>query len=247
MNGEAVDKIAELARLDLENQTTEINGQIYSAYKLDRVPEYCPKVATVEVTTLGGFADFINANKEGIMYEEYFVHVVNHRSVMLYSKPTGEDKGREIPVAAHVDTELEKFHFGEFIEGEMFIIKLVSLFQSTDDLERLMSYTAKVDIGEGITLSDDGVTQSAKVERSISGALTDNNKAPSMVELKPYRTFREIDQPESRFLFRMQAGRSGGVECALFEADGGAWRIDAMKRINIELVNMLPTDLDIFS
>jgi len=53
-----------------------------------------------------------------------------------------------------------------------------------------------------------------------------NIKVPNPVVLAPFRTFREIAQPESKFVFRMQQG----PRCALFEADGGAWRLEAMKR-----------------
>ena len=47
-------------------------------------------------------------------------------------------------------------------------------------------------------------------------------KVPNPVTLRPFRTFIEVEQPESKFIFRM---REGG-RCAIFEADGahGSWR-----------------------
>ena len=39
----------------------------------------------------------------------------------------------------------------------------------------------------------------------------------------------EVEQPETQYIFRMQD--KGGIQCALFEADGGAWGILAMDRI----------------
>lgn len=44
--------------------------------------------------------------------------------------------------------------------------------------------------------------------------------------LKPYRTFREMDQPESPFVLRVWKDNEG-VRLAVFEADGGAWKIKA--------------------
>lgn len=38
-------------------------------------------------------------------------------------------------------------------------------------------------------------------------------------------------QPESQFVFRMKEDKYDGVQCALFEADGGAWRLVAMENI----------------
>jgi hypothetical protein len=58
---------------------------------------------------------------------------------------------------------------------------------------------------------------------------------PNPVVLAPYRTFPEIAQPESKFIFRMQTGPTA----ALFEADGGAWRNEAMGRIKAWLEEQL--------
>lgn len=62
---------------------------------------------------------------------------------------------------------------------------------------------------------------------------------PSPVRLKPYRTFTEVDQPESDFVFRMKEDKYDGVQCALFEADGGAWKLHAMESIQEYLEEQL--------
>lgn len=58
---------------------------------------------------------------------------------------------------------------------------------------------------------------------------------PNPVTLAPYRTFPEIEQPKSKFIFRMQSGPTA----TLFEADGGAWRNEAMKNIKVWLKTAL--------
>ena len=50
---------------------------------------------------------------------------------------------------------------------------------------------------------------------------------PNPVALVPFRTFIEVEQPESKFVFRVKDGPQMG----LFEADGGEWRLAAMLRI----------------
>lgn len=47
-------------------------------------------------------------------------------------------------------------------------------------------------------------------------------------------------QPESRFIFRM---REGG-KCAIFEADGGAWKLEAKKNIYNYLAEQLEGNID---
>ena len=45
-----------------------------------------------------------------------------------------------------------------------------------------------------------------------------------------------MGQPESQFVFRMTEDKYDGVQCASFEADGGAWRLKAMENIKEYLV-----------
>lgn len=52
-------------------------------------------------------------------------------------------------------------------------------------------------------------------------------KAPNPVTLRPYRTFSEVEQPSSEFIFRINQL----ANMALFEADGGKWRLDAINNI----------------
>ncbi|MDD3140742.1 MAG: hypothetical protein PHX08_17475 [Lachnospiraceae bacterium] len=61
---------------------------------------------------------------------------------------------------------------------------------------------------------------------------------PNPVTLRPYRTFTEVTQPESQFIFRMKDGREC-LLCGLFEADGGAWNKVAMDNIKKYLSNEL--------
>ena len=45
--------------------------------------------------------------------------------------------------------------------------------------------------------------------------------------LRPFRTFQEVEQPESEFLLRMD--EEGNI--GLFEADGGMWKLTARQTI----------------
>lgn len=55
-----------------------------------------------------------------------------------------------------------------------------------------------------------------------------------------------MEQPESQFVFRMKEDKYDGVQCALFEADGGAWRLNAMANIKAYLAHEL-NDLEQFT
>lgn len=80
-------------------------------------------------------------------------------------------------------------------------------------------------------------TQKATVKTGVASKA--DAVIPSPVRLKPYRTFTEVDQPESDFVFRMKEDKYDGVQCALFEADGGAWKLHAMESIQEYLEEQL--------
>lgn len=88
------------------------------------------------------------------------------------------------------------------------------------------------------TIGDDGVSQSVVAKMGV--ATVGNVKVPNPVLLKPYRTFVEVEQPESNFIFRMRKG----PECALFEADGGAWKLEAIDNIKEYLTAELAEEIE---
>lgn len=53
-------------------------------------------------------------------------------------------------------------------------------------------------------------------------------EVPSPAVLRPFRTFLEVEQPESQCVFRINERGS----CALFEADGGLWKYHAKESIH---------------
>jgi hypothetical protein len=63
---------------------------------------------------------------------------------------------------------------------------------------------------------------------------------------KPYRTFRDIEQPISKFLLRLKLIDTDGhiVGVCLYEADGGRWRNTAVQAIK-EFLNKELEDMGI--
>ena len=107
---------------------------------------------------------------------------------------------------------------------------LQSVFQDGDDRDLLLRFAGTVENGTVTQYGDDGVSQKATIKTGI--ASKGDALVPNPVKLRPFRTFLDVEQPESQFIFRMRDNeRYGGVDCALYEADGGAWKIQAMKKI----------------
>ena len=162
-----------------------------------------------------------------------FLHVVSPTKVELFS---ALDADRERESLVQVTAELPEFRFGEFIDHDAFCIALQSIFINNEDRETLTKFAGTVENGTVEQYSDDGISQKATIKTGI--ASKGDAIVPSPVKLRPYRTFLEVEQPESEFIFRMR-NSGAGVQCALFEADGGAWRNQARKNIYNYLVDRI--------
>lgn len=75
----------------------------------------------------------------------------------------------------------------------------------------------------------------------ILSAITtkDNVLVPNPVNLIPYRTFLEVEQPASDFVFRVSEGRCGAPVFKLVAADGGVWKSQAVANVKAYLVEAL--------
>ena len=77
----------------------------------------------------------------------------------------------------------------------------------------------------GLSSVDNGISQEVSVR--TGAVLKEQQTVQPIVRLQPYRTFLEVEQPASDFLLRLdKEGRP-----ALYEADGGAWKLEAKRSI----------------
>lgn len=236
---ETIEKIEELVKEASANMT--LDGKVWSTRRYERVL-FEPLPDPMNVSTLSGFADFITANIDRITLTDVAAMVRGPEKVSLVSKLQGEKLDRATYITASVDSSLKQFQFEKYIETEQFIVTLRSMFEQSKDLDKIISYVSKIKGGESFSLEDDGVSQVASSSKGVSGALTEKATAPAIVRLRPFRTFRDIEQVESEFLFRMKLINTDDkiVGCALFEADGGRWRNQATLAIRDYIKEALP-------
>lgn len=201
---------------------TEIDGNTYSDKPLNRI-SYVPYAKTIGMKTLTSLVEYIKANIDS-MSERMIVHVISPTEVHLYSS-LDADRKREYLV--EVNAELPDFRFGSFIDHENFVIALQSKFVPNEDRDLVLKFAGTVEDGTVAEYGDDGVTQKATIKTGVASKA--DAVVPNPVNLIPYRTFLEVQQPASDFIFRMKS--SCGVQCAIFEADGGAWKNETMSRI----------------
>lgn len=224
MIAEAMEKIEALVKKADEHLTVDGREYLTGDWK-EIIP---PAVTPFSLRTLTGLVDVVKAAPDSFHPEEWIAHVVTPSKVLVEAK-MDDEYGRRAVFASCDLLAAEPYPFGRFLDREMFVIGLMSQFVENDDLGGLLRLTSSMSNDAAMLSEDDGVSQKVTVKSGIS--LKELAIVRPRWTLKPYRTFREIQQPSSTFLFRVK-GEAGSVPaCALFEADGGAWRLEAVLAI----------------
>lgn len=226
---EALQYIVGLGKAEVKEYTLPDGKKgMYSDKPLHRLEMPVPVAERLYLHTLTGLVDYIKSNTD-TMAEKMVVEVQSPTKVHLYSQLNSK-RNREYLI--EVDAMLPDFAFDVYQDHESFCVGLQSKFLQAGDRELVLKFAGTVENGTVAQYSDDGVTQKATIKTGLAskGAAI----VPNPVRLAAYRTFLEVDQPESLFIFRMKE-RAGEINCALFEADGGAWKMEAMQNIKAYL------------
>ncbi len=213
----------------------KIGDETYSDKPLHRI-SYVPRASSIEMNTLSSLIDYIKSGVDAFS-DQMIIHVQSPTMVSMYSALDCE-RVREYVV--EVKAQLPRFAFDQFQDHEAFCIGIQSkcIDDPNTDKALLLKFAGTVEAGSVAEYGDDGITQKATVKTGI--ASKGEALVPNPVKLKPFRTFVEVDQPVSSFIFRMKEDKySKGIQCALFEADGGAWKIGAMDAIKKYLIEAL--------
>lgn len=199
----------------------------FSSKHLLRVEEKNEPIAPpIQISTLTSLVDYIKGNIDKLDLTQNFVNIRTSKKAVLTSA-LNKDVNRVCSVVA--DAYTPYIEFNTYYDSESFNILLQSSFQQNEDRDIILKVVGNLQETAVKTVGDDGVSQSVVISSGIANV--ENVKVPNPVVLRPYRTFLEIEQPCSKFIFRMKEGGS----CALFEADGGMWEIEAKQSIKYYL------------
>lgn len=217
----------------LKVETTDIDGDPLDVFTkpVFRAPLATePCVKTLESSTLQSIVDFYKSEQTDER-DALTVHVVHHREVRLIGGIKGENRERDTYITAKCDNIFaDTFKFGAFYPTSDFIISVQSLFNENSDKASLLQLISQIIASDVRSESDNGIHQSVEVRQGVSLKAEVTVKNPWM--LAPFRTFREVYQPISPFILRLRQQAPGKLpEVALFEADGGKWKLEAIQGI----------------
>jgi hypothetical protein len=229
---EAMQKTLDIAKPDL-HEIKDVHGitTTFATKPLHQVIAKAPETyEVVHVSTLAGFNDLILAKLE---HEENFptnflIHVESETTVALKAKVTDEF-GRRLTLIQAEPVPFDRFRFGQWIDQEAFVIQVASLFADGQDKQYVLGMASALTNDAANTSEDDGFTQKVNIKQGLR--MKEPTTLKPRVSLAPYRTFPELDQPISEFVFRAKCDGEGRPHLMLVEADGGRWKIDAIAKL----------------
>ena len=188
----------------------------------------------LELQTLKSLVDYLKSDNDFISDRKIVVVVDSCQKVSVYDQVDFENGKR--PQLVSVKAIVPFIPFSNWCNQEEFNIMLQSMFISDADRNLVLDFASHLKIEKGADAQDNGITQTVTVRNGVASLA--QAKTPNPVTLRPYRTFNEVEQPASQFVFRINKL----ANLALFEADGGKWKLEAVESIANYLKNELASN-----
>lgn len=218
---------------ETKTEALDLDGREYTSKAV--VPVKTPLPEPLKFNTLTGFAEFAKIGGAS----DRVIHVVDHATVHLKAADTDAWEQRAVDAVATTAQHQEAFRFGTYLDPEQFIVGVQALFVPSEHRELILKLAGNLSSESSLEVEDDGVTQ--RVGQKAGVVLKSRASLPPFIVLAPWRTFREAEQPASTFIVRARKEREGQLpNLALFEADGGAWRLQAIQNVAKVLTAALP-------
>ena len=232
MLAKMIDKIVSLK----ETKIFEINGQTYADASLTRIPPHVDRPDCISVSGLDSICKLIRTELEKVgttimvqVKSNDTVEVMTtylsdfSRNTLYRAKADAPGlrtgfRGREVALI-----ELRSLCIPN--EGTAYLLDLRSLCIPNEGTAYLLDLLSRMTNENSVSTNDNGVTQTVEARQGV--ALNALIEIKPRVMLRPFRTFLEVEQPESEFLLRVDPDEGIGF----FEADGGIWKLEAKKNI----------------
>jgi len=222
MIAEAIEKILSLGKTEFH----DIDGVKYVDGRIERVD--IPESVTLHVDTLNGLLSIATAEFLPQYANNLLIHVVGPSRVDLVTKLDPVRKSRDtlaVAVCPSRDPEFQRWR-----ELQDMIIFLATQFVDDDNRQKLIDLIGNVRDEKITTAVDDGISQVVTVKSGV--ARVNQVKVDPIITLAPVRSFPEVQQATSQFLFRMRQREEGELpQCVLVECEGTGWKLESMGHI----------------
>ncbi len=218
----------------------EVEGATFVINAEGEYQEMLPSIFhpdTLSLNSLDALIKMIKTEAPRFTEAPLYITIPNHLMVQCFTQPEPterffrqffyEVKATDVPGWA------EKNTLG-FEEAQ---IALRTRFQETPDTLYAMKLVSDISLGAKVIYNDNGIATTITTQKGV--ALQTNEQIRPLVKLRPYRTFQEVEQPESIFLIRVS---DRGI--SFIEADGGMWKLKARETVKAFLEKALAKEIE---
>lgn len=189
-------------------------------------PDHVVKAETFSTFSLDGLIDYIKGDPENLFREasvRHIVQVYTPKHVRVIAPQRGYWRERER--VAECFAVVPDIEFGRYMDTDQFQVMVQTCFMESENRALVLQLAGSVRKEQNMQTADDGVSQRVTINAGVSTAADVIVKNP--VTLIPFRTFHEVEQPESPFVLRFNEDGAA----ALFTGDGFKWKLEAVKKI----------------
>lgn len=226
---EAIEKIVELAGV----KTVVSDGVTYADRHLTQVRPALDLPETKHLTSLDAIVKLVKTEALPLLQAEpLYITVPTCESVECFTSIFETKRNNRVTLYSATATDIPGWSPETKLPFEQASIALQTRFQHTADRDYALRLCSQITTGGKVTYNDNGVATSIVTQKGV--ALQGTETIRPLIKLKPYRTFQEVDQPESTFLIRID---ERGI--SFIEADGGMWQLEARKIVKTYLEEQL--------
>lgn len=229
---EALDFLVQLGEKNSKTEVLQICGKTYSTRDLIRYDERA-RASAIEAGSLRALTDYIEKCSREFA-GPMVVHVEGPKTVRLVSALDADRKREPLFVSK---ASVSEFLFDRWYDQENFVINMQAGFVPTEDMKNILKVAGNIEAKTTANYGDDGTSQKTTINSGI--ASKEDVIVPNPCLLQPYRTFQEVEQPASMFVFRISDKDNGAPAFKLVEADNSIWKCEAVQNIKDYILRAL--------
>lgn len=237
MDGEAVREILDNAK----SEVVQVDEFSYLR-KSDGVTLIAPP--SLETIKCFSLSQIISVVKEAVTQKltgRLLVNVLDHNSVSVILAIPNKIKNFDKVAHSSFNGIFKEINFGSQMSQEDFIIELMTKFEDTPEREELLRLVSSIKSEKVNTSDDDGYSQTAGVKAGVT--LVTEKKIKNLWKLRTFKSFPEIEQPEIPYILRLHQRGEEAPKFALYDCDGGKWKVSTTLAVREYLSNRLNIEL----
>ncbi len=221
-------------------QIVEVEGSHFAVAGDGSAQEFHPEIIhpdTLPLNSLDALVKLVRTEACESAAMPLYITIPTHLKVQCFAQPDAEKRYFRQFFYEVKATDVPGWDDNVQLGFEEAQIALRTRFQESDDRVYAMKLLSDICTGAKVTYNDNGVATTVMTQKGV--ALQSSAQIRPLISLRPYRTFQEVEQPESLFLIRLS---ERGIR--FVEADGGMWKLHARETIKAFLEDELAEEVE---